>query len=560
MTNTYGNFSIGQITKMKVDLLGRDLFCDINYCDSEKDLSWSNFIDKIYNGEDVNLENTHKFNKRTNDIILKILKNTITENSDEKKEITQFAGFIILFFLNFFSKLSKAINDIFPGNFTQKELFQYIFYLHIREETGPKCRMGKFVPGYRIQKSIPIIVKKIFQKFYLKDSNGYYRLSIEKSNDFIRKNCKEKNITLDKIKNVLDTKRRNSLKNPSTTWNVLLQMLTNKEIFNGLSDEIRKQYVDDYLSYYFLKHFEMILKNYVSVAEMTELIDTVLRSTKYRILSVDFSNKSLANTIYKIPSTKAEYAIYGDMYSWYEKVDTEFFYYDRSSSNEIEATLDYKKNYEYSNLIVSRISKIISNTHGGNFLTSKIDEGKERFFLEKICSEKYIGLCNNFYYNWYKGAIEFSLFKYSDSLLENSISSFTIAFEKFRYFAGLKLKEFCEMYMFILLEDWKITKKSGKIRDLYQFASSQNMVLQVYQAFKHSKFEDPFINPWEILIRLWNSGMDVLELSMTFGFEKEEIQHLLRENEKYLTRKDDDMYRYIPQWEEDEMYLDDGYL
>ena len=180
--------------------------------------------------------------------------------------------------------------------------------------------------------------------------------------------------------------------------------------------------------------------------------------------------------------------------------------------------------------------------------------------MEKLCSEDKIGKSAPFFFKWYSARIEYALYKNKLSEIGNVSSAYLDAYDSGIYFTGKYLKTFIEEAIRIFLEEYKTTKRVGRIKEVYKHAAALRITLQLYDNFKAAGFNDPVIHPYGWMFELWDSGYDVIDISQMSGLTWQEIRSILMENQKFLKRNDteslNDLGRYITKWDCDEYGID----
>lgn len=108
----------------------------------------------------------------------------------------------------------------------------------------------------------------------------------------------------------------------------------------------------------------------------------------------------------------------------------------------------------------------------------------------------------------------------------------------------------------VFLEEYKLTKRTGRIKEIYQYATALGLTMQLYKNFKESGFSDPAINPDEWYIKMWDSGHDVVDIAQLTGLSWQMVRSILVKNQKFLKRNDEEslneLERYITKWDCDE--------
>ena len=116
--------------------------------------------------------------------------------------------------------------------------------------------------------------------------------------------------------------------------------------------------------------------------------------------------------------------------------------------------------------------------------------------------------------------------------------------------------KFVEEAIKVFLEEYKLTKRTGRIKEIYQYATALCLTMQLYKDFKKADFSDPAINPYEWYIKMWDSGYDVVDIAEFTGLSWQTIRNILTENKKFLKRNDEEslneLGRYITKWDCDE--------
>ena len=412
------------------------------------------------------------------------------------------------------------------------------------------------------------LYEDIFHYYLKKNSKGFYEPSLSKINKAIKIAFKKAGKNLNALKMIIDTDKQNSLTNISTSWKTLKKLLINSdEVFEGIDRNAIIQYKSGYVAYYLLIHFRNAIKCYISEKQFSKIIEGFIDNMSYfkSLRDYHFGEENPAKK--KIPETSTEFIIYEDETTLYDISDKphstlgdfkiDYFYYDRKSPNDMKPILSFISQKKYIDEIVKR-----TNSYGDkySFDSDSFSKEDELFYLEKLCSEDKIGKSAPFFFKWYSARIEYALYKNKLSEIGNVSSAYLDAYDSGIYFTGKYLKTFIQEAIRIFLEEYKTTKKVGRIKEVYKYAAALRITLQLYDDFKAAGFNDPVIHPYEWMFELWDSGYDVIDISQMTGLTWQEIRSILMENQKFLKRNDaaslNDLGRYITKWDCDEYGID----
>ena len=590
----FGNIRISEIIRMKIETIGIDAFNDIEFLYSNDEPEWRNFQQKIIQEKHINIENIIIADNRIKKVKSKIdyllygikCPKEITKESaadeetqarlqeiydsfNEEQKISANGTIIIASLLfGFFNQLKKNISTVLPCDIPQNKIASWTLVKYLSGRLGFVQRVcGRMLPLQSNEKRAKCY-EDVFHYYFKKNSKGLYVPSLSEINKAIKTAFKKARKNLDALKAIVDTDKQNSLTNVSTSWKTLKKLLINSdEVFAGIDRNAIIQYKNGYFAYYLLTHFKNTVKCYISEKQLSQIIEGFINNMSYfkSLRDYHFGEENPAKK--KIPETSTEFIIYEDAanpsdisdksYSTLGDFKIDYFYYDRKSPDDMKPILNFISQKKYIDEIVQRISSYASKYSVDSDSFSK---DTELFYLEKLCSEDKIGKSGSFFFKWYSARIEYALYKNKLSEIGKVSSAYIDAYDSGIYFTGKYLKTFIQETIRIFLEEYKTTKRVGRIKEVYKHAAALGLTLQLYDDFKEAGFNDPVIHPYGWMFELWDSGYDVIDISQMTGLTWQEIRSILMENQKFLKRNDteslNDLGRYITKWDCDEYGID----
>jgi len=590
----FGNIRISEIIRMKIETIGIDAFNDIEFLYSNDEPEWRNFQQKIIQEKHINTENIITADNRVKKVKSKIdyllygikCPKKITKESaadeetqerlqeiydsfNEEQKISAYGTIIIASLLfGFFNQLKKNISTVLPCDIPQDKIASWALAKYLSGRLGFVQRIcGKLVRLHSNEEHAQLC-EDIFHYYFKKNSKGFYEPSLSKINKAIKTAFKKAGKNLNALKMIIDTDKQNSLTNISTSWKTLKKLLINSdEVFAGIDRNAIIQYKNGYFAYYLLTHFKNTVKCYISEKQLSQIIEGFINNMSYfkSLRDYHFGEENPAKK--KIPETSTEFIIYEDAanpsdisdkpYSTLGDFKIDYFYYDRKSPNDMKPILNFISQKKYIDEILRRTSSYVSKC---SFDSDPFSKEDELFYLEKLCSEDKIGKSASFFFKWYSARIEYALYKNKLSEIGKVSSAYIDAYDSGIYFTGNHLQTFIEEAISIFLEEYKTTKKVGRIKEVYKHATALGLTLQLYDSFKDAGFNDPVIHPYEWMFELWDSGYDVIDIAHMTGLTWQEIRCILTENQKFLKRNDtaslNDLGRYITKWDCDEYGID----
>ena len=590
----FGNIRISEIIRMKIETIGIDAFNDIEFLYSNDEPEWRNFQQKIIQEKHINTENIITADNRVKKVKSKIdyllygikCPKEITKESaadeetqerlqeiydsfNEEQKISAYGTIIIASLLfGFFNQLKKNISTVLPCDIPQDKIASWALAKYLSGRLGFVQRIcGKLVRLHSNEEHAQLC-EDIFHYYFKKNSKGFYEPSLSKINKAIKTAFKKAGKNLNALKMIIDTDKQNSLTNISTSWKTLKKLLINSdEVFAGIDRNAIIQYKNGYFAYYLLTHFKNTVKCYISEKQLSQIIEGFINNMSYfkSLRDYHFGEENPAKK--KIPETSTEFIIYEDAanpsdisdkpYSTLGDFKIDYFYYDRKSPNDMKPILNFISQKKYIDEILRRTSSYVSKC---SFDSDPFSKEDELFYLEKLCSEDKIGKSASFFFKWYSARIEYALYKNKLSEIGKVSSAYIDAYDSGIYFTGNHLQTFIEEAISIFLEEYKTTKRVGRIKEVYKHATALGLTLQLYDSFKDAGFNDPVIHPYEWMFELWDSGYDVIDIAHMTGLTWQEIRCILTENQKFLKRNDtaslNDLGRYITKWDCDEYGID----
>ena len=590
----FGNIRISEIIRMKIETIGIDAFNDIEFLYSNDEPEWRNFQQKIIQEKHINTENIITADNRVKKVKSKIdyllygikCPKEITKESaadeetqarlqeiydsfNEEQKISAKGTIIISSLIfGFFNQLKKNISTVLPCDIPQDKIASWALAKYLSGRLGFVQRIcGKLVRLHSNEEHAQLC-EDIFHYYFKKNSKGFYEPSLSKINKAIKTAFKKAGKNLNALKMIIDTDKQNSLTNISTSWKTLKKLLINSdEVFAGIDRNAIIQYKNGYFAYYLLTHFKNTVKCYISEKQLSQIIEGFINNMSYfkSLRDYHFGEENPAKK--KIPETSTEFIIYEDAanpsdisdkpYSTLGDFKIDYFYYDRKSPNDMKPILNFISQKKYIDEILRRTSSYVSKC---SFDSDPFSKEDELFYLEKLCSEDKIGKSASFFFKWYSARIEYALYKNKLSEIGKVSSAYIDAYDSGIYFTGNHLQTFIEEAISIFLEEYKTTKRVGRIKEVYKHATALGLTLQLYDSFKDAGFNDPVIHPYEWMFELWDSGYDVIDIAHMTGLTWQEIRCILTENQKFLKRNDtaslNDLGRYITKWDCDEYGID----
>lgn len=590
----FGNIRMSEIIRMKIETIGIDAFNDIEFLYSNDEPEWRNFQQKIIQEKHINLENIITAEIRIKKFLAKIdylrygieYPKEITKESaadeeiqarlqeiydsfnEEEKISANGITIIASLLFGFFNQLKKNISTVLPCDIPQNKIASWTFAKYLSGRLSFVQRVcGRMVPT-RSNEEHAQLYEDIFHYYFKKNSKGFYAPSLSEINKAIKMAFKKAGKNLDALKAIVDTDKQNSLTNVSTSWKTLKKLLINSdEVFAGVDRNTIIQYKSGYVAYYLLIHFRNAIKCYISEKQLSQIIEGFINNMSYfkSLRDYHFGEENPAKK--KIPETSTEFIIYEDAanpsdisdkpYSTLDDFKIDYFYYDRKTPDDMKPILNFISQKKYIDEIVQRTSSYGSKY---SFDSASFSKEDELFYLEKLCSEDKIGKSASFFFKWYSARIEYTLYKNKLSEIGKVSSAYIDAYDSGIYFTGKYLKTFIEEAIRIFLEEYKTTKRVGRIKEVYKHAAALRITLQLYDNFKAAGFNDPVIHPYGWMFELWDSGYDVIDISQMSGLTWQEIRSILMENQKFLKRNDteslNDLGRYITKWDCDEYGID----
>lgn len=583
----YGNIRLSKIVQMKIDSLGNALFDDtdlISY--SATDPEWANFKQKIKSEKSIDLEDTILVTDRIKKILTKIgvlidgtedekeLKALFNGLSEEEKSVD--FGYLIfpIIIYGYFEQLKKNIATFLPCDIPQDKIAQYTFAKHINQfvnYTNPMVK-GGLLP-LNSNKTKAESIEKIFLYFFKKNDKGFYEPSLDRANEQIKIAFKVAGKKLDDLKTLVDTDKGTNLKNASITWKTVKKLIVDSnEVFKDVNKFAVRQYKQSYFIYMLLKNFEKAVDSLIPQMTRSKVVEDILTNMNYLKSLRDFHFGETFVENRKIAETSMEHILYDDNqplraaisnYSWgyfglSNEFNIDFFWYDRKSPDDMKPLLLHGSQEKYIEYLFGERSYSFNKEH--IYGEDTFNKGTELYFQEKICCEERIGKCSQFFYKWYGARIKYAEYIRERCMIAKVSEAYLEAYDTGLYFAGKYTTTFVEEAVKVFLEEYKLTKRTGRIKEVYKYATALGLTMQLYKDFKESGFNDPTINPYEWYIRLWDSGHDIVEIAELTGLSWQMVQRILMDNEKFLKRNDkaslEELGRYITKWECDDYGID----
>lgn len=572
----YGNIRLSKIVQMKIDSLGNALFDDtdlISY--SATDPEWANFKQKIKSEKSIDLEDTILVTDRIKKILTKIgvlidgtedekeLKAMFNSLSEEEKSVD--FGYIIfpIIIFGYFEQLKKNIANFLPCDIPQDKIAQYTFSKVV-------CQ---FVNTSKRAESI----EKILLYSFKKNDKGLFEPSLEKANEQIKKALKNAGKTLDDLKKLVDTDKGTNLKNASITWKTVKKLLVDSDdIFKGVNNFTVRQYKQSYFVYMLLKNFEKSVDILIPQMARSKIIEDILNNMAYlKSQPENYYAGMKTSKLYKKTETAMEHILYDDnqplraatnslgastigYFGLFNEFNIDFFWYDRKNPEDMKPLLIYGSQEKYIDYLFEERSYYFNKEH--IYGEDTFNKETELYFQEKICCKEQIGKSSSFFYKWYGARIKYAEYIRERCMIDKVSEAYLEAYDAGLYFAGKYTTKFVEEAVKVFLEEYKLTKRTGRIKEVYQYATALGLTMQLYKDFKESGFNDPTINPYEWFIQLWDSGHGIVEIAELTGLTWQTVRRILMDNEKFLKRNDKDsleeLGRYITKWECDEYGID----
>lgn len=594
LVQKFGNIGVSEIIRMRIEAIGIDAFNDTEFFHTKNEPEWRNFQQKIIHRKHINIENIITAEIRIKKLLAKInyllyglecpqeitrgtaadeeiqahLQEIYDSFNEEQKISVNGAIIIPSLIFGFLDQLQKNISTVVPCDIPQDKIANWTLVKYLSGRLGFAQRVcGEWV-RLRSNEERTKCYEDVFHYYFKKNSEGLYVPSLSEINKAIKTAFKKAGKNLDALKAIVDTDKQNSLTNVSTSWKTLKKLLINSdEVFAGVDRNTIIQYKSGYVAYYLLIHFRNAIKCYISEKQFSKIIEGFIDNMSYfkSLRDYHFGEENPAKK--KIPETSTEFIIYEDETTLYDISDKphstlgdfkiDYFYYDRKSPNDMKPILSFISQKKYIDEIVKR-----TNSYGDkySFDSDSFSKEDELFYLEKLCSEDKIGNSAPFFFKWYSARIEYALYKNKLSEIGKVSSAYIDAYDSGIYFTGKYLKTFMQEAIRIFLEEYKTTKRVGRIKEVYKHAAALGLTLQLYDDFKDAGFNDPVIHPYEWIFELWDSGYDVIDISQMSGLTWQEIRSILMENQKFLKRNDaaslNDLGRYITKWDCDEYGID----
>ena len=583
----YGNIKLSKIVQMQIDTLGSALFYDTKFGWSENEPEWANFKQKIKTEKNINLEDTilvkTRIKKIKNEIFRNIfgsinekdLKSIFMQFTEDQLIVAQAFFLFLNIFFSFFEQLKKNISNFLPCDIPQNFIVQYTFAKHINKFLNYQNPLikGRLLPLYSNKEKAELF-EKILCYFFKKNNMGFYEPSLEQANKQIKDAFKNAGKSILDLKQIVDTDKGKNLNKASTTWKTVKKILDEENnIFKGIDKTIIIQYKLNYFIYMILKNFEKTIDSLIPQNIRSKIIEDILNNIEYLKSLRDYHFEETRPVIKKIPESAMEYILYNDnraletlppLFSICDggyldlkhNIFIDFFWYNRSTPDNMKQTLEYGAQEKYIEMIEERSSSILKNMYGKD--TFYQDE--EAYFQEKFCCKEKIGESASFFYLWYSARIEYAKYLRNKSTIEKVSQAYLNAYDIGLYFSGKYTRKFVKEAIKIFLEEYKKTKRTGRIKEVYQYATALGLTLQLYKKFKEANFTDPAINPYEWFIELWDSGHNIIDIAQITGLNWQTVRKILSDNEKFLKRNDKaslkELDRYITKWECDEYNID----
>lgn len=579
----YGNIKLSKIVQMKIDYLGNAFFYDSDFIPSKDNPEWANFKQKIKTEKRINLETTILVQERIKKATWKI--ETLIYGTEDEKELKNlFESFTdeqctVLFadklftniVLGFFEQLKQNIANFLPCDIPQDKIAQYTLAKHINKFVNyPNPLLKGGLCTLYSNKERAEAIEKCLCYFFKKNSMGLYEPSLDKTNEQIKIAFKSAGKKLDDLKALVDTDKGRSLKNVSTSWKTVKKLLDEECIFDRIAPNAVIQYKLSYFIYMLLKNFEKTIDSLIPQLVRSKMIEDILNNMEYLKSLRDYHSDEENPAKHKIPETAMEHILYDDRqplraainnggastYGYFgtDGLNINYFWYDRKSPDDMKPLLEYGAQEKYIDLIFKQRSSDF--TRKQTYGEDTFNRETELYFQEKICCAERIGKSSPFFFKWYGARIEYAEYHRGRSTIEKVSQAYLEAYDAGLYFAGKYTTKFVEEAIKVFLEEYKLTKRTGRIKEIYQYATALCLTMQLYKDFKKADFSDPAINPYEWYIKMWDSGYDVVDIAEFTGLSWQTIRNILTENKKFLKRNDEEslneLGRYITKWDCDE--------
>ena len=409
--------------------------------------------------------------------------------------------------------------------------------------------------------------------FFKKNDKGFYEPSLGRANEQIKIAFKVAGKKLDDLKTLVDTDKGTNLKNASITWKTVKKLIVDSnEVFKDVNKFAVRQYKQSYFIYMLLKNFEKAVDSLIPQMTRSKVVEDILTNMNYLKSLRDFHFGETFVENRKIAETSMEHILYDDNqplraaisnYSWgyfglSNEFNIDFFWYDRKSPDDMKPLLLHGSQEKYIDYLFGERSYSFNKEH--IYGEDTFNKGTELYFQEKICCKERIGKCSQFFYKWYGARIKYAEYIRERCMIAKVSEAYLEAYDTGLYFAGKYTTTFVEEAVKVFLEEYKLTKRTGRIKEVYKYATALGLTMQLYKDFKESGFNDPTINPYEWYIRLWDSGHDIVEIAELTGLSWQMVQRILMDNEKFLKRNDkaslEELGRYITKWECDDYGID----
>lgn len=545
-----GNIKISEICRMEINTIGNDCFTDIDtFRSSLDDPEWMNFKEKVKDEKNINMENVLREGKRLNQIREETtalifespagerIKEIISKSNNSQMQTFWGRSAFEHFFSDFFAALKKNISEMLPCDLDQSRILK-LTLLRTIKDTVNKCKWSK-------RPELLYFLRKRLEYYFAKNEKGICEPSLDNTNNEIKQAFKNKKKPITDLCAAVDTRKQNSLKNTSTTWKTVRKMLKDEDgILQDLDIPAVCQYKTNLFTFMEIKNFYMELLKYISALELSQMIESLIS------FQPENSNEERNEPVF--PKNSTEYFLMMD-----SPLDEDAMFLDRSNPEDMDSVLSQPHQKKYIKSVVDETENTCIYQYG------EYSRQKTLFFIETLCSGKKIGESSEFFFKWanarveygeYKGGIKGDISAASDAYLS--------AYECGLYFAGPYIKKFCQEAIEVFMIEWKSTKKVNRIKDIYKFASSIGITLQLYQVFKESGFDDySIIHPYQHLLDLWDYGYDIIGIAQLSGLPWQKVKRTLTENIKYLKRKDPASVKemestYISKWDCDGLGID----
>ena len=205
---------------------------------------------------------------------------------------------------------------------------------------------------------------------------GFYEPSLEQANKQIKDAFKKAGKSILELKQIVDTDKGKNLNKASTTWKTVKKILDEENnIFNGIDKTIIIQYKLNYFIYMILKNFEKTIDSLIPQNIRSQIIEDILNNIEYLKSLRDYHFEETRPVIKKIPESAMEYILYNDnraletlppLFSicnggyldLKHNIFIDFFWYNRSTPDNMKQTLEYGAQEKYIEMIEERSSSI----------------------------------------------------------------------------------------------------------------------------------------------------------------------------------------------------------